>query len=368
MAGGGLAGLSLAYRLRKDPFFDDQSILILDSSTKTENDRTWCFWSREKDLFDPIIHHSWKKLSYLSTGIDKQSLIEPYSYKMIRGLDFYEHCRAFLKNKTNTYFQQAQIKELTETSEGAIATTDGGNFFGKRIYKSYPDKLEFKEDHFVWQHFKGWIIESAEPSIDPAQATLMDFRIEQGNEVRFFYVLPLTETRAMVEFTIFSKEIFASSDYDPELQKYLKEFLDIKNYKVLEEEIGAIPMTTHDFQKGKDSQHIIPIGTNGGSVKASSGYAFTRVQRDMKRLVEQLKKGQEIQRPKSRYDFYDRIMMNAILTDKCTGKAVFDGLFRKLSFQSVFKFLDEEGGLLNDLKVFTGPPTWPFLKAFFEEL
>jgi len=362
-----LAGLSLAYRLRKDPHFDDQSILILDRSDKKINDRTWCFWAKEAGLFDELIHHSWQKLSYLSKGIEKHSKVAPYQYHMIRGIDFYEHCLSFLNTQPLTDFRQAQIKDYVEGSVISVIT-DHGTFRGKRVYKSYPDSFEIDNAHFVWQHFKGWIIESAHDHFDPEQATLMDFRIEQENQTRFFYVLPLSRRKAMVEFTIFSDKVFESHEYDRQLTDYIQHFLKIADYTVLEEETGAIPMTSYNFQATHKNTSIIPIGTQGGSVKASSGYAFTRVQRDMTRLVEQLKSGTQLSKPKNRYDFYDRIMLNAILKEKCTGRAVFDGLFNKLPFQSIFEFLDEEGTIFNDLKIFTGPPTLPFLKALIEEI
>lgn len=368
IAGGGLAGLSLAYRLRKDPHFNEQSILILDSSAKQDNDRTWCFWSKEAGLFDKLIYHSWSKLSYLSTGLDRQQKVAPYKYNMIRGIDFYDHCRSFLEKQPNTDIVQARISDYEGGAGAVTVMTEVGTFSGAQAYKSYPDKFDFEQSLFVWQHFKGWIIESEEDAFDPDQATLMDFRVDQDGETRFFYVLPLSERKAMVEYTIFSDTIYEPSEYDPHLQDYLKNYLGIKNYTTLEEEVGAIPMTTYDFQAASTQPGIIPIGTNGGSVKASSGYAFTRVQRDMARLVGQLKSGAELSRPKSRYDFYDRVMMNAILKEKCSGKEVFDGLFKNLPFQSIFKFLDEEGSLFNDLTIFTGPPTLPFLKAFFEEI
>ena len=83
-----------------------------------------------------------------------------------------------------------------------------------------------------------------------------------------------------------------------------------------------------------------------------------------------INKGQlkKYKRPLNRYHFYDKIFLNAILTGKTNGATVFGKLFKKLSPQTIFKFLDEKGSFFNDLIVFTAPPTWPFTKAFFEEL
>ena len=44
LVGGGASGLMMAYRLSKDTFFDDKTILSLDKQNKNTNDRTWCYW------------------------------------------------------------------------------------------------------------------------------------------------------------------------------------------------------------------------------------------------------------------------------------------------------------------------------------
>ena len=61
IAGAGLAGLSLAYRLALDKSYRG-SILLIDKDNKTKNDRTWSFWSKEKGIFDELIYHSWSSL------------------------------------------------------------------------------------------------------------------------------------------------------------------------------------------------------------------------------------------------------------------------------------------------------------------
>ncbi|NCC33692.1 MAG: FAD-dependent oxidoreductase, partial [Chloroflexia bacterium] len=44
IAGGGAAGLSLAYQLINSPL-RDYSILVIDKGNKQRNDRTWAFWT-----------------------------------------------------------------------------------------------------------------------------------------------------------------------------------------------------------------------------------------------------------------------------------------------------------------------------------
>jgi len=293
--------------------------------------------------------------------------ISPYKYKMIRGIDFYDYILNFLAKKPNMTFSQESISEITEDSKGAKLVTSENTYEGDYIFKSYPDRLDNIKDYFVWQHFKGWVVQSKEPFFDPSRATLMDFRMDQGDDTRFFYLLPTSETEALVELAIFSPSIPDSTYYDSYLESYLKKDVGLKSWTITHEEVGAIPMTSHNFQTDK-SKRVIRIGTNGGAVKASSGYAFTRVQKQVASVMRQIASGQFQPQGSTRYDLYDKVLLNAILKGKTTGKEVFDGLFKNLSGPTIFRFLDGEGSLWTDLKVFTGPPTLPFLKAFIEEV
>ncbi len=368
IAGAGLAGLSLAYRLALDESYNG-SVLLIDKDDKTKNDRTWSFWSKDRGLFDELIYHSWPELEYADPDQIKQLELGPYRYHMIRGIDFYKHTLTTIKAAEHIDILVSSISHLKEAENQVEIQTDEGLFHSKYVLKSYPDKFATNEDNFVWQHFKGWIIETHEKSFNPNKAIIMDFRIEQEDQTKFFYVMPTSENRALVELAIFSKEIPSPSHYDSYLDAYIKNELDIGQYSVEEEELGAIPMTSYDFQKTR-TRRIIPIGTNGGSVKASSGYAFTRIQNHIETIYRCIINEElEIYKFKrNRYSFYDGIMLNAITSGKVSGAKVFEKLFSKLSAETIFDFLNESGSFMTDLKIFTAPPTLPFLKAFFEEL
>ena len=44
ICGGGASGLLLLKALREDPYFNTQSILVVEKELKNTNDRTWCYW------------------------------------------------------------------------------------------------------------------------------------------------------------------------------------------------------------------------------------------------------------------------------------------------------------------------------------
>ncbi len=342
---------------------------MIDPQKKDKNDRTWCFWSKEQDFFDDILFKKWNQIIFASSDFEKKYEISPYSYKMLRGIDFYNKVVPFLQDDPLTEFIHYPIDSIH--SEGNLVKVNAGGqeYEAEFVFKSYYDKIDFSKDHFVWQHFKGLIIETEDATFDPDTATFMDFRVDQEDETRFFYVLPFSEKKALVEIAIFSGDIPDSEFYDGFIQDYIEKQLKIKSYKIEETELGAIPMTTHDFQS-KRQDRVIQIGTGGGSVKASSGYAFKRIQDETDNLVQFVinRNLKDYRFKTNRFHFYDRILLNAILSHKTSGEKVFDSLFKKLSPQTIFKFLDEQGSVLHDFKIFSAPPTIPFFRAFVEEL
>lgn len=82
LAGGGLAGMSLAYRLIHGSL-RDASILILDRDSKEGNGRTWCFWAPpgQPTLFDGIVSREWDWLQLCGDSWKKDSVLRNYRYR-----------------------------------------------------------------------------------------------------------------------------------------------------------------------------------------------------------------------------------------------------------------------------------------------
>ncbi|MEL7020908.1 MAG: lycopene cyclase family protein, partial [Bacteroidota bacterium] len=223
----------------------------------------------------------------------------------------------------------------------------------------------------VRQHFKGWIIRSSQPAFDPNVATFMDFRIEQKGETRFVYVLPQNEYEAMVEGTIFSNQLLTDAAYDKINADYIQKYLGIDEYEILEEETGQIPMTDFPFKRHYDKR-IINIGTTGGLVKPSSGYAFVRIQEHASAIVQALQKGHApLLTPnwyRQRFRFYDAILLNVILQDRLTAKTVFTELFKHNSVASIFNFLNEKNKNFSEFSLMWTLPKLPFIQALLSEV
>ncbi|MEL7065769.1 MAG: lycopene cyclase family protein, partial [Bacteroidota bacterium] len=116
IAGAGCAGLSLLHRMLSTPSLQSKRMLVLDKSKKVTNDRTWCFWEKGAGYFESIVTHEWRTLQFLNSDFTQEFDLEAYSYKMIRGIDFYNYIIDFAKQFENVTFKYESIRQIQSTS------------------------------------------------------------------------------------------------------------------------------------------------------------------------------------------------------------------------------------------------------------
>ncbi|MDF9796215.1 thioredoxin reductase [Catalinimonas alkaloidigena] len=155
IAGGGAAGLSLLFHCLQSAL-KEKTFLVIDNSSKETNDRTWCFWEVGDGIFENIVHHQWQQLDFYSASFSKSLDIAPYSYKMIRGIDFYSHVKKSVATLENIHFLQSEVLSIIDTEEGAVVKTDKGSFNAKWVFNSIREKDEREQAeayHYLLQHF-----------------------------------------------------------------------------------------------------------------------------------------------------------------------------------------------------------------------
>ena len=365
ICGGGCSGLSLAYRLLSEEFRNSK-ILIIDKDRKNKNDRTWSFWTTdEEDIFAEIYAKTWHRLAFYSPNLELETDPFPYKYNTIHGVDFYQFVLDKINASDHIHFLNAEIYDQKEVADTVVITTSEGEFQAQYCFDSIVRSFPENKKLFVWQHFLGWEVEYDKDTFNDDVATFMDFRIEQNGETIFVYVLPFSKTSALVEATFFSKEILKPKVYEDILDPYVKTYFG-SNFQIINKEAGAIPMTTEPFSKG--SKRIIPIGTNNGTVKPSTGYAFTRIQKECNHLIEGIKKRKiEKVQPRKRFLAYDRTLLNVLITGKESGQKVFTMLFKNNKFNKILKFLNEDTSIFEEIAIFNTLPFASFLRAFTKE-
>ncbi|QCK14153.1 lycopene cyclase family protein [Mangrovivirga cuniculi] len=372
IAGGGAAGLVLVNRILDSPVLNKKSVLIIDKSDKSENDRTWCFWEKGTGPWDEIIYKSWRKAMFKDSHSCMEFNLNPYRYKMIRGIDFYQHIKSRINNNANVEFLNTKIESLNTDQNTAKATTsDGSTFTADIIFNSIPDFSEVKNSKkypLLLQHFIGWVIETEEDKFDESSVTFMDFSVAQKENTRFMYVLPFSRNKALVEYTLFSPKLLKKEEYENEIKKYISDDLGINEYTISEKEKGAIPMTTFPFEKVTDNK-IINIGTQGGSTKASTGFTFKRINEDTTNIIKYLEgKCDNIETNENRFRYYDMLLIDVLFDNNEKGAEIFSSLFRKNNPVKIFDFLDERTKISEEVKIMFSSPQMPFLKSMFKRI
>jgi lycopene beta-cyclase len=127
-------------------------------------------------------------------------------------------------------------------------------------------------------------------------------------------------------------------------------------------------MTDRPFPR-RLGERVMAIGTKGGMVKPSTGYAFVRIQKDSAAIARSLEEsGQPFTIPQShwRYRLLDSIMLQVMYRNGDRMKEIFTQMFQRNSIQQIFAFLDEEAGIRDNLRLMASLPPLPFIKAFFK--
>ncbi|MET1258315.1 lycopene cyclase family protein [Flagellimonas sp. DF-77] len=370
--GAGASGLMLAHRMVQDDHFRDRSILLLDKSDKSINDRTWCFWEKGEGRFDHLIHKTWPLIHFAGRHLHKTTDIAPYQYKMIRGLDFYEYHLEQLKAYPNISFEIDEVDSLVETEDRVEVKGAMGTYEGQAVFTSILDrKVMFAQKRFpvLQQHFIGWFIKTEKPIFDVKAARFMDFSIPQKGNTRFMYVLPFSETHALIEYTLFSADLLETHEYESAITDYIETHFGPITYEIVEKERGNIPMTCYEFEK-HNSKRIAHLGIAGGWAKPSTGYTFHRSMSRVDKLVAFTKTGKPFTAfsNKNKFWYYDLLLLDVLYQDNALGRQVFEAMFEKRSPQSIFKFLDDETSLREDFLMINSCPKWPFTKALIKRL
>ena len=375
IAGGGLSGLSLAWKLAKGGYKGE--VLVVDSTFAPQNNKTWCFWDKADPPFQEIIFKKWNKSFFSALDFEGFLYMNKYSYYCIRQSDFKEFVLTELQKHKNFDLLEENVLDFSSNkNKAALVTKNSDTYLADYIFQSIfkPVAGEKSEPKYpLVQHFLGYEIKTNFPVFDPATLTLMDFDEEFENGTAFIYVLPFKSNRALIEFTVFSKQpLEKKKEYREKIRSYLKEKynLDKEDFEIKRKEYGEIPMDDRNYP-ATYSNKVVNIGTVGGFTKPSTGYTFKRVQNYIDDLAESLIKGKEPilpTRSEFRYRYYDLLILHILYNSSEDSIRVFRDLFKNNSVDNIFDFLSENTSLLEDLKIMSSVPYVPFFKAIGRNL
>ncbi len=345
--GGGCAGLSLAYELEINNKLKEKSLAIIENRDQYKRDKTWSFWKVIDHNFEDCLIKSWNNFS-INTSEDSRELnSNEFPYQSIDSGKFYKKINSRLSKNHNINF----FKSLNE-----INSTNSTIF--NSVFKGKPNKSE------LWQHFQGVEIETEKNIFDDEILNLMDFNCDQRNRVHFFYTLPFSKNRALIETTWLSDlEDGSVMDYNFQLENYIKNNLGIKNYKINFTERGAIPLFYPPF---KNDLNTINIGSAGGMTRLSTGYTFLNIQEHSKYIVKNIDKINKIKpfNLGKKYQFLDKLFLKVLKKHPEKMPKIFFKMF-KSSTNTVIKFLSNKSNIFEDINIISKIPKIIFIKALF---
>lgn len=344
LAGGGVAGLSLAYQLLSDSFAGKR-ILVVDRSFTARGNHALSYWTERPTPYEPIVSRSWERLKVAGPNFTREEPLAPLRYQTIRALDFCDFVYDALDAAPHATRLQGTITRIEDGPRGATVWLGDHAYHAAWVFDSRFDRNQFRPSanaFYLWQHFQGWELTTPAPQFDPDVTTIMDLRVprrrERRSDWRFFYVLPYTARRALVELVTLDGE-----GADQALADYIQNTLNIDDYKIISREAGATPLTDHQFPR-RLGQHIMSIGVPGGRIKPSTGYGFQRIQADARAICHSLQtKGHPFAVPTSPgfFRFCDRLMLRCLAQRGDWALPLFSTLLQHNPLQRVLRFLDE---------------------------
>jgi lycopene beta-cyclase len=345
--GGGCAGLSLAYELEVNDKLKDKTLAIIETREEYKRDKTWSFWKVFNHNFDDCVIKSWNNFTINTSEGFRELSNKSFPYQSINSEKFYKKINSKLSLNPNVSF----FKNINEiNSKNSLVFNS--------VFQNELDKSK------LWQHFQGIEIETSKNIFDDEIVNLMDFNCDQRNDVHFFYTLPFSKNRALIETTWLSDlEDQNLMDYDLQLENYIKNNLGIKSYKINFMEKGAIPLFYPLF---KNDDKTINIGSAGGMTRLSTGYTFLNIQEHSNYIVKNIDKIEKVKKFNfgKKYQFLDKIFLKVLKDYPEKMPKIFFDMF-KASSNTIIKFLSNKSNIFEDLLIILKMPKWTFLRKLF---
>jgi lycopene beta-cyclase len=353
--GGGCAGLSLA---RFSSVLNKYNFNLFTGLKKENNkDHFWGFWRNSflEDAYENA-DFTWFKWSIITNESYQLMTSKKHPYCAIKRKKWLAYClKQAGAGKIKVF--EGNVSE----KNNQLLMTNKKIICGNYTFDSRPPKIP---SNILLQHFEGCVVKSEKEVFDSDTVTLMDFRCDQSRGVHFLYLLPLSKKVALVESTLFSKKIENPEYYFDSIKSYLKTFYDLTEYSMTNFEKGIIPM--HDLSTKSYDRHN--IGSRGGAIRPSSGYAFVFIQKQIAQIKKNLMFNEPINTTvHKKFDlFMDKIFLNVINSNPKKVPDIFSNLAKAINGDEMAEFMTGDSKIITWVKIIKSMPKVIFIKSFFK--
>ena len=366
--GGGCAGLSLAYQLSQ---FGENcpKTLIIEEREAYTNDRTWCFWDLKEPIHGDLAPYKWKKFTIKNNHMAYEYGCEETPYVMLPSDIFYKNTLSAIRSNTKIQLLTGEklLDQVIKKDAWQIHTSTF-SASAANVVDTRPIKTMTKKDSLMWQSFVGYEVEVEGQQFIEDQLVLMDFDSNFKEGLAFIYCLPTSNNKALIEYTVFSEELFVAEQLTDRLLEKIDEYTKNAGYKIVRKEAGILPMG-HRLIEQKDDPTYLFAGLFAGAARPSSGYAFQRIQNWAKECAFELKHKHQLKKFKKDawiQKWMDLLFITVIKKNPIIGAKVFVELFKNCDVRTVANFMSDHSSLWDKLKIVTSLPALTFLLAIPE--
>ncbi|TWE27974.1 lycopene cyclase family protein [Prauserella muralis] len=363
IAGGGLSGLSLAAHLTRQP--PAEPVLLVDDGSRPVTGAGWAWWSERPGLLDGAACRSFDHVRVHAGGRERVLGLGRYRYRYARGADLAAAVGRLTRAVPDFAARRGHVEAITSDAGRARVLVDGTPIAATWVFDSVlgPGERPREDARLV---FRGWHVRTERPAFDPEVPTLFDFRTAQDGAASFVYVLPFGERHALVEHTAFAPP-GTTADVPAQraaLAEYLTGVLRAGAYHVVGEEGAALPLSAAPVRRRHGA--VLTIGTEAGLVKASTGYAYERIQQDSAAIARSLAVHGHpfaLPRPRPRHRLFDGALLDVVTRHAGQLEKAFAALFDRTSAEPVLRFLDERTSVAEEAALFASMPAPAYVAA-----
>ncbi len=354
--GAGLAGLSLADALLEAGI--GRPIVLIDRRRAWERDRTWCTWLTGPLPHGELADHRWWSWRTAWRGHETIARTARHPYVHLRSDTVYAALLERLDGAAGVELRAGErVLGVDTGGPRPLVRTSREAFEADLVFDAMGPSSPLlagrdRGQVELSQRFLGWEVEADRPVFDPGTATLMDLRPTDGDGVCFWYVLPFSPTRALVEHTTIGARGPAVADRRRAIERELAETFRARDWRVHHEEQGAIPMTTASLHVGRGAG-VVAVGAAAGAIRPSSGYAFSRIQRQVAALAAQLAAG----RPPTatagpaRLELLDRVFLFALAGRADGGAELFWRIADRVAADPFARFMTDASSPAEEARI-----------------
>ena len=360
--GGGCAGLATAFFYSQTK--GAQTIHILEQRESYIDDRSWCFWLTMAQFpHKDIIFHQWPRWT-LSQGSKVVEHTNPESpYAIIKSKDYYNKVLAAIENDPRQQLHlNTKVLDINKEKKCFMVDTTIGQFVAHHVIDTRPNQSILRNKAKLHQIFYGVEIKSKKPVFDPTSAHLMNNLVANDVYCQFDYVLPFSPYHALLEVTRFSSIYHSPQMLIQECLKLTHQYTS--EFETLREEAAVLPMGI--AQGAQDSKSCHVFAQHQGSLRASSGYGFLRIQQRAWHHAQQIAMNKALKEPVSGLAidrWMDLCFCRVLLRQMPLSPEIFIVMASRLNPSQFANFMNGTLGWSLRWNVIKAMPSWPFIKA-----